>query len=97
MFSRPELLIYSPEITIPRSSYYTGPPGMNSAFGTDPTGMIGVHYPREIVRIERDYTSGELPQYVLRCLHFVDTGFECVTLRFHPTFPLELEGRVSIC
>jgi len=61
---------------IPKSSYYTGPPGIGSAFGTDPVGEIGVHHPREIIRIERDYSAGELPQ-------------------FHPTFPLELEGRIS--
>ncbi|KAH7103122.1 Golgin subfamily A member 7/ERF4 family-domain-containing protein [Auriculariales sp. MPI-PUGE-AT-0066] len=60
----------------PRSSYYIGPPGSHSAFGTPQVGQIGVHDPREIVRIERDYTSGELPQ-------------------FSPTFPLELEGRIT--
>lgn len=27
-------------------------------------GEIGVHFPREIVRIERDYSGGELVQYV---------------------------------
>jgi Golgin subfamily A member 7/ERF4 family len=60
----------------PRSSYYYGPPSKNSAFGTPPVGVIGRDKPREIVRIERDYTVGELCQ-------------------FHPTFPLELEGRIS--
>lgn len=60
----------------PRSSYYVGPPGAHSAFGTPQLGQIGVHDPREIVRVERDYTSGELPQ-------------------FSPTFPLELEGRIT--
>ena len=46
----------------PRSSYYIGPPGSHTAFGTPQVGQIGVHDPREIVRIERDYQSGELPQ-----------------------------------
>ncbi len=46
----------------PKSSYYIGPPGVDSFYGTPPTGQIGVHYPREIFRIERDYTAGELPQ-----------------------------------
>ncbi|KAF8308440.1 hypothetical protein DL93DRAFT_2159016 [Clavulina sp. PMI_390] len=48
---------------IPKSSYYTGPPGAGSAFGTDPVGEIGVHYPREILRVERDYSAGEIPQF----------------------------------
>ncbi|KZV88053.1 hypothetical protein EXIGLDRAFT_619938, partial [Exidia glandulosa HHB12029] len=60
----------------PRSSYYVGPPGAHTAYGTPQVGQIGVHDPREIVRVERDYTSGELPQ-------------------FSPTFPLELEGRIT--
>ncbi|CAE6463599.1 unnamed protein product [Rhizoctonia solani] len=61
---------------IPHSSYYNGPPGLDSAYGSDPVGQVGVHYPREILRIERDYSGGELCQ-------------------FHPTFPLELEGRIT--
>ncbi|ELU43243.1 Erf4 domain-containing protein [Rhizoctonia solani AG-1 IA] len=61
---------------IPHSSYYSGPPGLDSAYGSDPVAQIGVHYPREILRIERDYSGGELCQ-------------------FHPTFPLELEGRIT--
>ncbi|KAG8927327.1 hypothetical protein FRC01_007662 [Tulasnella sp. 417] len=48
---------------IPRSSYYVGPPAMGSAFGTEPMGTIGTHYPREIVRVERDYSGGELVQF----------------------------------
>lgn len=47
---------------VPKSSYYTGPPVMGSAFGTNAVGEIGVHHPREIIRIERDYSAGELPQ-----------------------------------
>jgi hypothetical protein len=35
---------------------------MGTAYGTDPIGEIGVHHPREILRIERDYSAGELPQ-----------------------------------
>lgn len=34
----------------PRSSYYVGPPGKDSAFGTAPLGVIGRDKPREIVR-----------------------------------------------
>lgn len=34
-----------------------------SVFGTAPTGVIGRHKPREIVRIERDYSGGELCQF----------------------------------
>lgn len=48
---------------IPKSSYYFGPPPSDSAFGTSPTGQIGVHHPREILRVERDYTGGELAQF----------------------------------
>ena len=48
---------------IPKSSYYFGPPTSDSAYGTAPTGHIGVHYPREILRVERDYTGGELIQF----------------------------------
>ncbi|THH13204.1 hypothetical protein EW146_g6987 [Bondarzewia mesenterica] len=48
---------------IPISSYYFGPPPMDSAYGTEPTGQIGVHHPREIVRIERDYSAGEIAQF----------------------------------
>lgn len=47
----------------PRSSYYYGPPPAESAYGTDPMGTIGTHYPREVIRVERDYESGELCQY----------------------------------
>ena len=61
---------------VPRSAYYVGPPPADAAYGTDPVGRIGVHHPREIVRVERDYSGGELPQ-------------------FAPSYPLELEGRVS--
>jgi len=45
---------------VPKSSYYFGPPGPGSAYGTRPIGQIGLHHPREILRIERDYTYGEL-------------------------------------
>lgn len=61
---------------IPISSYYFGPPPLDCAYGTEPIGQIGVHHPREIVRVERDYSVGEIVQ-------------------FSPTYPLELEGRVS--
>lgn len=62
---------------IPHSAYYFGPPPINSAYGTDPIGQIGVHHPREIIRVERDYSGGEL-------------------IQFSSTYPLELEGRVSV-
>ncbi|OSX68061.1 hypothetical protein POSPLADRAFT_1177077 [Postia placenta MAD-698-R-SB12] len=48
---------------IPYSSYYFGPPPPDAAYGTPPVGQIGVHHPREVVRIERDYSAGELPQF----------------------------------
>ncbi|KAI5120543.1 hypothetical protein M0805_000272 [Coniferiporia weirii] len=48
---------------IPHSSYYFGPPPNTSAFGTEPIGHIGVHHPREVIRIERDYSGGELVQF----------------------------------
>ncbi|THU87763.1 hypothetical protein K435DRAFT_335492 [Dendrothele bispora CBS 962.96] len=48
---------------IPKSSYYFGPPGPDTAYGTPPAGQIGVHHPREILRVERDYTGGELIQF----------------------------------
>ncbi|KAI0321141.1 Golgin subfamily A member 7/ERF4 family-domain-containing protein [Amylostereum chailletii] len=65
-----------PDRIIPRSSYYFGPPPPDNAFGTDPIGQLGVHHPREIVRVERDYSGGEVVQ-------------------FAPTYPLELEGRIT--
>ncbi|EIM83321.1 uncharacterized protein STEHIDRAFT_83350 [Stereum hirsutum FP-91666 SS1] len=52
-----------PRRLIPVSSYYYGPPPIDAAFGTDPIGQIGRHHPREIVRVERDYTGGELVQF----------------------------------
>jgi len=52
-----------PRPLIPKSSYYFGPPPPESAYGTAPTGHIGVHHPREILRVERDYTGGELIQF----------------------------------
>ncbi|KAF7310437.1 Erf4 domain-containing protein [Mycena chlorophos] len=48
---------------IPKSSYYFGPPPPGSAYGTPPVGQIGLHHPREILRVERDYTGGELIQF----------------------------------
>jgi len=48
---------------VPKSSYYYGPPPPDAAFGSEPIGQIGVHHPREIVRIERDYSGGELIQF----------------------------------
>jgi hypothetical protein len=48
---------------VPISSYRFGPPGRDSVFYTPPMGRIGVHHPREIVRVERDYTGGEIVQF----------------------------------
>lgn len=48
---------------IPHSAYYFGPPPPDSAYGTSPVGKLGVHHPREMVRIERDYVGGELIQF----------------------------------
>ncbi|KAH9043789.1 Golgin subfamily A member 7/ERF4 family-domain-containing protein [Lactarius pseudohatsudake] len=49
--------------SVPISSYYFGPPPADSAFFTPPVGQIGVHHPREIVRVERDYSGGEIVQF----------------------------------
>lgn len=32
-------------------------------YGSEPIGQIGVHHPREVVRVERDYSGGELIQF----------------------------------
>ncbi|KAI0252657.1 Golgin subfamily A member 7/ERF4 family-domain-containing protein, partial [Lactifluus subvellereus] len=48
---------------VPISSYYFGPPPVDSAYFTPPVGQIGVHHPREIVRVERDYSGGEIVQF----------------------------------
>ena len=56
-------LVYSQPQLIPKSSYYFGRPGPDSVYGTAPVGQIGVHHPRDILRVERDYTGGELIQF----------------------------------
>ncbi|SAM84550.1 uncharacterized protein UBRO_05833 [Ustilago bromivora] len=48
---------------LPTSSYYFGPPISTSAFGEPVTGTPTIHLPKEIVRVERDYSAGELPQF----------------------------------
>jgi len=48
---------------VPISVHRLGPPPEDSAFFTPPAGQIGVHRPREIVRVERDYTGGEVVQF----------------------------------
>jgi hypothetical protein len=53
----------SRRLLIPHSSYYIGPPPLDSAYHTDPIGQIGLHHPREIIRVERDYSGGELVQF----------------------------------
>ena len=45
------------------SNYFFGPPPPDAAYGTEPIGQLGVHHPREVVRIERDYSGGELIQF----------------------------------
>ena len=59
----PNHIFRSSKRLIPKSSYYYGPPPSDTAFGTDPIGQIGIHHPREIVRIERDYSGGEIIQF----------------------------------
>lgn len=59
----PDRIFRSSKRLIPKSSYYYGPPPPDTAFGTDPVGQIGIHHPREIVRIERDYSGGEIIQF----------------------------------
>lgn len=49
--------------SVPVSSYYFGPPPVDSAYFTPPMGQIGLHHPREIVRVERDYSGGEIVQF----------------------------------
>lgn len=66
LFNDPLLSVHisrTPKRLIPKSSYYYGPPPPDTAFGTDPIGQIGIHHPREIVRIERDYSGGEIIQF----------------------------------
>jgi hypothetical protein len=50
-------------VVVPVSSYHLAPPAEDSAYFTPPVGQIGVHHPREIVRVERDYTGGEVVQF----------------------------------
>ncbi|KAF8575911.1 hypothetical protein K439DRAFT_1397787 [Ramaria rubella] len=65
--TRPFEIVRRPKRTTspkpPHSSYYMGPPMGPTAYATPPCGQIGVHHPREIVRIERDYDHGELVQF----------------------------------
>lgn len=70
---------------IPKSSYYFGPPPPDSAYGTHPIGQIGVHHPREVLRVERDYSGGEViqfaPIYPLELENRVSLPFQlCVDL-----------------
>lgn len=59
-----DVLCSGKKYRVPHSSYYFGPPPPGtSAYGSEPIGHIGVNYPREIVRIERDYAGGELIQF----------------------------------
>lgn len=47
----------------PTSSYPSdGPPSRFAAFGTEQRNVIGRDPPREVVRVERNYTSGDVAQ-----------------------------------
>jgi hypothetical protein len=48
---------------VPVSRYQFGSLPEDSAYFSPPVGQIGVHHPREIVRVERDYTGGEVMQF----------------------------------
>ncbi|KAF9524653.1 hypothetical protein CPB83DRAFT_599902 [Crepidotus variabilis] len=81
---------------IPKSSYYFGPPGPDSAYGTPPVGQIGVHHPREILRVERDYTGGELVQFT--AIYPLELeGRVCLLLFFHLNIPLIVDSTLRKC
>ena len=42
----------------PHSSYALSATPGDIYFGSEPTGTIGLHHPKEIVRIERDWSAG---------------------------------------
>ena len=66
----------------PHSAYpLSAAPSSTMHYGSDPTGTIGVHHPKEVVRIERDWTG--------------PAGGGVV--QFQTGWVMELEGRVSFC
>ena len=48
-----------------RSGYSKEAVPTNSYYGQPVTGTIGRHLPKEIVRIERDWSDGEVCQWVV--------------------------------
>lgn len=46
----------------PRSGYSKEAVPTNSYYGQAVTGTIGIHLPKEIIRIERDWSDGEVCQ-----------------------------------
>lgn len=52
--------VFSP----PHSSYaLSALPNSTQNYGTAPSGIIGQHYPKEIIRVERDWSDGEVCQF----------------------------------
>lgn len=48
----------------PHSSYaLSAVPDPTQNYGTDPSGTIGKHHPKEVIRIERDWSDGEVCQF----------------------------------
>jgi hypothetical protein len=48
----------------PHSAYpLSALPAGTEHYGSDPEGTIGVHHPKEIVRIERDWSGGDVCQF----------------------------------
>ncbi|KAL7416857.1 Golgin subfamily A member 7/ERF4 family-domain-containing protein [Mrakia frigida] len=60
----PSPAFYPPTPTYPTSSYpLSGAPSRLAHFGTDQVGVIGKDVPREILRVERDFSSGDIAQF----------------------------------
>ena len=65
----PLSVLQDPQINIPQNKAeetgFTVTSGKRSLhiFGTPPTGTLGRHRPREYIRIDRDYSAGELCQF----------------------------------
>ena len=65
----------------PHSAYpLSANPSSMMHYGSDPTGTLGVHHPKEIVRIERDWSGPA-------------GGQVC---QFYTSWVMELEGRVRL-
>lgn len=50
-------------IPTPEQQVSTKPILEKKVFGTSPKGVIGIHKPRAVVRVARDYSAGELCQF----------------------------------